>query len=410
MSASRRPHQPARRQFLLGAAGFGAASLLSACGGGGSTAGTTSAGLGNGPAGLTAASFASGPITGFGSIFVGGVRFDDTAALVLGDDGSSHGRDALKLGVVVEVEGGQIDRAAASGVALRVVLGHSLLGPVNAVDVAGSTLTLLGQTVVVNADTLFDVSITGGLAGITAGNILEVHALYDAATKRFAATRIEVATAPTEYRLRGEVSALDTTAKTFKIGSETISYGSLATPPSATALVNGAFVRVSLQTTQVASAWVATRLRIGMRSLEVRNAEAEVEGVITAFTSLQSFEVNGMKVDATNAAFPAGSTGVVLGARIEVSGTVVDGVLVAAKVVPDLPRPERARYEFRGAVANLDTVNKTFSLRGMTIWYGGTVTYKNGTEATLADGKSVEVKGELAADRTRIEARLIEFK
>ena len=409
MSASRHPSQPARRQFLLGAAGFGAASLLSACGGGGS-AGPTSSGLGGVPGGATAASFASGPITGFGSIFVGGVRFDDTAAQVQGDDGRGHGRDALKLGVVVEVEGGQIDRAAASGVALRVVLGHSLLGPVNAVDVAGSTLTLLGQTVLVTTSTIFDASLTGGLAGISAGNILEAHALYDPATKRFVATRLEVAASPTEYRLRGEVSALDTAAKTFKIGSETIRYGSLATPPSASALVNGAFVRVSLQTAQTAGAWVATALRVGMRSLEVRNAEAEVEGVITAFTSLQSFEVNGMKVDATSATFPGGSTGVALGARVEVSGTVVDGVLVATKVVPDLPRPDRLRFEFRGNLANLDTVNKTFALRGMTIWYGGAVEYKNGTEATLANGKSVEVKGDLAADRTRIEARLIEFK
>lgn len=405
MTTSIRPFQPSRRQLLLGAASLGAASLLVACGGGGTD--TTA-----GPAGsLTGAqSYASGPITGFGSIFVGGVRFDDSAARIEDDDGNGRGRDALKLGVVVDIEGGRLDRALGLGVAIRVVLGHSLLGPVNAVDVAGSTLTLLGQTVVVTTSTIFDDSISGGLAGIAVGSVVEAHALYDPALKRFVATRLELESSATEYRLRGEVTDLDTTARTFKIGGETISYASLAVPPAAAALVNGAFVRVRLQTTQVAGAWVATRLRIGLRSLELRNADAEVEGVISSFTSLQSFEVNGLKVDATGASFPDGTAGIALGARVEVSGAIVDGVLVATKVELDQPRLERMRFEFHGEVANLDTAAKTFALRGMTIWYGGTVEYKDGTEASLANGKRVEVKGVIAADRTRIEARRIEFR
>ena len=59
---------------------------------------------------------------------------------------------------------------------------------------------------------------------------------------------------------------------------------------------------------------------------------------------------------------------------------------------------------------NLDTTAKTFALRGLTVWYGGTVVYVNGTEATLANGRTVEVRGVISADRTRIEARRIEFK
>jgi hypothetical protein len=44
------------------------------------------------------------PITGFGSIIVNGVRFDDSAALVRDDDGAASGRDRLSLGMQVEVE------------------------------------------------------------------------------------------------------------------------------------------------------------------------------------------------------------------------------------------------------------------------------------------------------------------
>jgi hypothetical protein len=38
------------------------------------------------------------------------------------------------------------------------------------------------------------------------------------------------------------------------------------------------------------------------------------------------------------------------------------------------------------------------------------VTFKDGTEANLANGKRVEVKGVLSTDRTRLEATRIEIK
>ena len=129
--------QPTRRQLLLGATALGASSLLAACGGGGSDGSSP-------PAGDTPVSFVEGPITGFGSIIVAGVRYDDSAASVVDDNGGSRDRSALKLGVVVEIEGGRVDRplnALGLAVALRVVLGHSLQGPVNAVDPAGSKFT-----------------------------------------------------------------------------------------------------------------------------------------------------------------------------------------------------------------------------------------------------------------------------
>ena len=61
-------------------------------------------------------------------------------------------------------------------------------------------------------------------------------------------------------------------------------------------------------------------------------------------------------------------------------------------------------------MSNLNTVAKTFALRGVTVWYGGTVEYRDGSEATLANGRRVEVKGVLSTDRTRLEARRVEFK
>ena len=380
-----------------------ATALLVACGGGGETA--TEAVV---PA--TAITYTQGAITGFGSVFVGGVRFDDSSASVSDEDGNSRSRSELKLGMMVELDAGAVDRSSASALALRIRLGNEIVGPVGAVDTTASTVQVLGQTVLVTSSTIFDESLAGGLSALTAGAVVEVYGILDPANGRVVATRIEPKTGATAYKLRGAIADLDTTAKTFTVNGQTISYAGLPAASVPPGLTKGQIVRVLLQTTQVNGAWVATALRGGLRLPEVTRRDAHVEGVISVFTSTSSFQVNGLQVDATNATFPDGTTGIVLGAKVEVEGVVTNGVLVASKVEIEDRRAEPRLLELRGEMGNLNTTDKTFALRGVTVWYGGTVEYKNGTAATLANGKAVEVKGVLSTDRTRLEARRIEFR
>ena len=80
-----------------------AAVGLAACGGGGD--GIDSGGTGGAP---TQQSFTNGSITGFGSIIVNGVRFDDSQAVIVDDEGRSRGRGDLALGMVVDIDAGAI--------------------------------------------------------------------------------------------------------------------------------------------------------------------------------------------------------------------------------------------------------------------------------------------------------------
>ncbi len=391
-----------RRTLLSAALASSASALLAACGGGGSDDAADSPAI--------ASSYTDGVISGFGSVIVGGVRYDDSAASISTEDGTPLAAGALRLGMTVEIEGGRIDRAAASALALRIRLNTEVKGPVEAVDTAAGTATVLGQTVLVTTSTLFDETLAGGLATLAVGDIVEVYGILDPENARIVATRIEAEDGATEYKLRGRIASVDTTAKTFAINAAVISYASLPAAMVPPGLANGQLVRVRLQTAQVGGQWVATALRGGRRFPDAIT-EAKLEGLITAFASSTSFSVNGLPVNASAASFPDGTTGLALGVRVEVTGTITDGVMQASSVEIEERRfPGPRVWDLRGEIGNLDTTAKTFALRGVTVWYGGTVDYRDGTEAQLANGLRVRVRGPLAADRTRLEATRIEFR
>ena len=385
-----------------------AAVVLTACGGGGTSA----------PASLaTKTAFASGAITGFGSIIVNGVRFDDTSASVTDDDGDSSRKDPLRLGMVVEIESTGItsDDTGSHGKASAIRFGSEMVGPVSSVATDGKSLVVLGETVQITATTLFDDRLVGGLAGLVPGtSVVEVHGLLDVTTGAYTATRIEPKPNAPFFKLRGVVSNLNTTAQTFKIGSgaDTISYvGITAALPAD--MGNGLMVRVKLQTTQLNGQWVATNIKSGVRKLDDHD-EAEIEGRITAttFTVDKKFSVNGVPVDATNASFPKGSDGIVLGARVEVKGSAVNGVLMATKVkVEDEHERDLEGFELHGIVSAFDGIAKTFVLRGVTVSFADAgVVFKNGLLADLANGKKIEVKGVRSSDGTTLVAMKISFE
>ena len=399
-----REHLPAalsRRTLLAAAAASSASALLAACGGGGSDEPEAAI--------ATASSFTDGVIAGFGSVIVGGVRFDDSKAAFTTEEGTALAAGALRLGMTVEIDGGRVDRAAASALALRIRLNSELLGPVGASDAAAGTVVVLGQTVLVTTSTVFDDTLSGGLAALTAGRIVEVYGIPDPANARVVATRIEAEDAAPAYKLSGRIASLDTTARTFTINGQVVNYASVPAAQVPPGLANGQSVRVRLQTAPVAGQWVATALRAGRRWPESMG-EAKLEGVITAFASASSFSVNGLPVNASAATFPDGTTGLALGARVEVSGSIVAGVLQATTVEIEERRfPGPRVWDLRGEVGLLDTAAKTFALRGVTVAYGGAIDFRDGTAANLANGVYVRVRGPLAADRTRLEATRIDF-
>ena len=395
------------RQAALLAA-LAATAVVTACGGGGSAdAGAT------GASSITPTAFTQGTITGFGSIVVNGVRFDESAASVSDDAGNPSTAQALRLGMRVEVDHADVDARASTARAAAVRYGSLVLGPVASVDAAGNSLTVLGQVVDISRSTVFSETLAAGLSALAVGAVIEVHGLADAATGHITATRVEAAGSATRYKLRGTLAGLNTSAKTFNIGAAAISYATLASTAVPSSLADGVALRVELATVQSGGFWVASALGVkGPRGEHGNGLGGHVRGKITAFTSSSSFTLDGVVVDASGASFPDGSSGLALGVEVEVDGTVSKGVLVANKVSIESRHQgdDSHQWQLFGAITALDSAARTFVVRGVSVTYGAATTYVDGSLADLAVGRKVHVKGSVGSTRSQVQAAVVSFE
>jgi hypothetical protein len=387
------PIELRRRDLLLSGL-----ALLGGCGG------VDSGGTGTG----ATSTYANGPITGFGSIIVNGVRYDDSTASIDDDEGRTRSRDELRLGMRAEVLASAITVSAgvSSASAMSIRLHSEIVGPLEAIDRTNAQLTVLGQPVAVVATTAFDAALAGGLAALSIGDVLEVYATLDVTSGRFVASRIERRASAAAYKLRGVVASLALAAKTLGIGGATIDWSAVAPSDPASALAPGHFVRLTLATTALAGTWRATALSAGVAKPEDRDV-AEIEGRITAFTSPASFALNGIAVDASAASFPDGSAGLALGVRVEVRGSLRNGVLVAARVEIESEEGGPEAFELHGRIDSVDTPAMRFVVRGITVMWSATTRFDTSVAGDLVVGREVEVKGRLSSDGQRIDATVI---
>jgi hypothetical protein len=381
-----------------------AVCLASACGGGVDSGGT----------GAPVQSFASGRIAGFGSVIVNGVRYDDSKAVIVDDEGVTHPRSDLKLGMVVDVEAGPISNdpstSTQTGVAHRIQFGSSIRGPVQSVDVASSTMMVLGQTVKVDSDTVFE-GASSGLASIRAGQLLEIHAFLDTGSGIYTATRIEIEASLFEYKLKGIVSQLDTSAKTFSIGNAKISYAGV-TPSDMPNLANGAIANVKLQTVQQAGLWVLSKATPAEKPIP-EDAHAELEGYITDFASAASFKVDDTPVDASGPVqFKKGSASLLAnGVRIEVKGILNDGVLRATEIeFKKGGGDDRQEIELHGDIESVNVAQQSFVLRSSTVVFDANTKFSKGSASDLAAGVEVEVRGVVSGNGTQVLATDIKIE
>jgi hypothetical protein len=385
-----------RHRFVLS---LGCAFALAACGGGdgGSdtvpTTGSTPASSATTAATVTAVT--TGPISGFGSIIINNVRYDDSAAKVVVDDDDNARSADLRLGMMAQVES-QKEANASTAHATSIATRSHVRGPISAISPGTNQLTTLGITVTVNPTTVFDN--VGDLSVLNLNDRVEIHGLPDA-SGNLTATRIEKSSS-TDARLVGTVQNAGTVGR-FTLGGITVLYQPTALV-GFSSVTNGSQVRVkgSLIT---ANTITASAIRaINLAAPSVNGRLTEVEGIITAFTSSSNFSVNNVAVTVAAGAVVQGTPA--LGARVEVAGTVTNNTLTATKVeVRNQAQVEFEANEFHDAIFSIEPTLRTFTLRNGTV----TIKWDNGTvfDASLPNGAGslrtslrVEVKGRVSGN------------
>lgn len=376
----------------------GLLALLSACGGGSELAGVGTGGTG---------SFAVGPISGFGSIVVNGVHYDDSTASVFDDDGNPSNLAALQLGMVVEVRG-SINADGATGSASSFTFAAEIKGPVTAVDVNAGTLRVLDRSVKVTPTTLF--AGVGSLAGLAVGNVVEVHGLPDA-DGRVTATRIELEAASVaafggEFRVRGTMGPIAGSAPNWRF-----TVAGVAVTTDAATRIDGtpaAGAQASVRLDKIAAAdgsYRALRVQTSSRGFDDGVSQSELEGLVSDLaTPGAAFKVDGYPVQLGASVIYENGVAADLanGVRVEVEGDVVAGVLSARKVEFKHEDADggsdggNAPFEFKGVArcspSPCAVPAGAFVVQGVTVQYDASTRFDDGASPATLDGARVEVK------------------
>lgn len=381
------------------------AMMLASCGGGaGSLDDEVASAAGIDRSGLTVV----GAISGFGSIFVGGVEFDTNGAVIEGD-GRILAEDDLAVGDVVQVIG-TVDQNGATGSAERIFFDAEAKGPVSAIDSMAGTFVVLGRTIRVDAATVFDPAFSlRSLAGLAVGDLVEISG-FVAENDELVATRIKSRLIVEEVEVKGRVSALDVDARTFRIGDQRVDYGNASllgfdgAAPSAGDRVD---VRGSLGESGVL---LATRLEFESDRVFTGSGEGDVEfeGIVTSREG-STFSVGLQPArlsPSTRFKDGRGAADLEVGVRVEVEGRFdEDGVLEATEI--ELRRAVDSELE--GIVESIDVARGMLIVSGLTITVVDTTQFEDESDRAtrrfglvdLVVGDFVEIRGTFMDGRLR---------
>jgi len=352
---------------------FSSFMTLSACGGGGG---------GSSDASASNSRSTTGPITAFGSVYVNGNRYVTDNADVYIEDELADESD-LRVGMMVTVV------EDSNGDAASVSFNDDLEGIVTRVDTAAGTIDVMGQTVTVTNETIFesDVASITNPSQIQAGNIIEVSG-YSSGTGAILATRIEVkavdlasylSTNPEGIEVKGVVMGHSAAASEFNLGSMTVDYSGAVLSDLPAGIDNGIYVEVkSTQGLDAADRLIAARVeREGDGSIEHEgdeNEEYEFSGIIMA-VGADTITVNSQVVTITEDTEIEndGQGPLAVGDEVEIEAYFDNnGDLIATEI--EREEADSSQLELMGTI---DTITSTDTNIGTITMVDGTVILVN---------------------------------
>lgn len=393
-----RPAPRTRRQALKLALMLGGAAIgLPGCGGGSvpmptaggmayderrhATGGVDSGGTGG------MRSFFSVALQGVAPLAAGGVGFDTQTCIFVDADGQPTNAAALAAGMTVWIDATAVtlvdDQPAAA--ALHLKLAEQIVGPVESLDLAAGTVTVLGQTVAIGLDTLVDPALAADWSQLAPGTRIRVWGQLDSVRRRTVATRLDRPVDDSVDLVRGVLTRLDAATGLLGVGALQAAAGSGAALPGDVAL--GEVVRLRLDARTQLPQWQAVRLD----PLPLPDRETvELEGRVTSVESPSRFALDGLPVDASG--LSGGGVSLVPGQRVYVEGTSHGGVLLARQVELQADESD-AVVELHGVVQSVDAGASRFTMRRTTVQWNEATRFEGGPASALRARRRVELKG-----------------
>ncbi|HHJ36227.1 MAG TPA: hypothetical protein ENJ87_10725 [Gammaproteobacteria bacterium] len=327
---------------------------------------TACSGTGGGVAGIGGSGFtSSGSVTGFGSIFVNGVEFD-TSSSSFDIEGLSGTQTDLALGMRVKVSG-SVNADGVTGTATTVTFEDQLEGPISSAtftedaDMLNKQFTVLGVTVNINADDTTFVGTGFDYDSIASGDNIQISGFYDDAGILQATAIVKkdaFVAGTTIVEAKGKLSALASNTFTLTIGTTTtlsVDASGADISQISGGLANGQFVEVKGTIATVSGTSLSATVIKLEDDQQAEGSDIEIEGFITRYVSVSDFDVDGTPVNASSATKTPSTLLLRSGIKVEVEGTVSNGVLQAAEL-----KLREGEVKVHAVASNVDTTTNTF--------------------------------------------------
>jgi hypothetical protein len=341
----------------------------------------------------------NGVITGFGSVYVNGMRYATDDASVTMDDRTADPLQ-LEVGQYVELMGHEHAGGARDAEVIRY---HNVLeGPISSIDAVAGSFVAVGQTVRVTLDTVFgDGIVPASIEGLEVDDVVEVSGIVPS-DGVIVATRVDIQPDGGPYDVSGYVTAVSAAAHRFNLTALVVDYSAANMEDFVDGDPDvGDLVKVTGFTFLSDGAFLATHVEL--RSDDYLAAGpgdvVEIEGVVEDFVSVADFRVAGWDVTTTASTTYEHGTAADLadGVPVRVKGAAnAEGVLVAQKIA------FRAVSDIR-IVAQLDAKSPDggLELLGVDVTATGTTVFRDMSAlalrefefADLAVGNWLDVRG-----------------
>ena len=159
----------------------------------------------------------SGVISGFGSVYVNGVRYTTKDSYIIAN-GRKSDEAALKVGMKVVVAAQKSSNDGSN--ALEVTYLADVIGAIDAIDLGDTSLTILGQTYLITKATKLDNVL---FTELTVGTFVELSA-FENEYGNFMVSYLEIKEQQAEQQLTGTISKINKVNKTFTIGQLLVNY------------------------------------------------------------------------------------------------------------------------------------------------------------------------------------------